>query len=144
MSANPAAAISQHPTAVFRTRMEPVHVPVHDPVGSLCEAPTTRRELAPQPVAQSAFDTVGKRPQEIIRPVTNLAMSEWLGVMSWPFKLVKVPSAMRVPIGPHQGMNPFAERVNIEMAGQAPLGSQTSIKAVPTMAPQYAKLGVFA
>jgi hypothetical protein len=124
--------------------MEPIHTPAHYPVGSIVDAPTTTRELAPLPVATSAFDIVGKRAPEMVRPATLLALSEWQGVMAWPFKLLKVPGAMRVPIGPHQNMTPFAERVNVDMLPQVTLGSQSSIKAVPTWAPDYAKLGVWA
>lgn len=134
----------EHPTAVFRTRQEPVHVAVHFPVGSIIDAPTTRRELAPQPIPQSAFDRVGKEPPRVIRPATNLAMSEWLGVMAWPFKLLKVVP-IRPPLGaPRPGMMPFAERVNIDMPKQATLGTQTSIKAplYTTVDLAAAKLGV--
>lgn len=135
---------TQHPTAVVRARMEPVHTPAHYPIGTVIEPATTRRELAPLPVQFSAYDTVGRdHGPRMNRPVQNLAIGEWLGVMSWPFSLIKVPSAMRVPIAPHQGMNPFAERVNVDMPRQTSLGAQSSIKAAPQWAPQYAKLGVW-
>jgi hypothetical protein len=131
-----------HPTAVFRVRQEPVHVPAHFPIGTVIEVATTRRELAPQPVPQSAFDSVGRAaPPRINRPVTNLAFSEWLGVMAWPFKLLKVPTPMRAPGSPNPGMMPFTERVNIAMPPQVTYGDQTSIKGQMWTGPQYGKLG---
>jgi hypothetical protein len=132
-----------HPTAVFRARQEPVHVAMHFPIGSIIDAPTTRRELAPQPVPQSAFDGVGKDPARVIRPVTNLAFSEWLGVMAWPFKLLKIEPIRPALGGPFQSMTPFAERVNVDMPPQGTLGTQTSIIGAVQTTPDliYAKLG---
>lgn len=132
-----------HPTAVERVRVDPRHIPAHFPVGSLRDSPTTRRELAPQPPAYSAFDTVGKRAPEIIRPVTTLSMAEWLSVCQWPFAAGRPLVPMRILGAPHQGMTPFVERVNIESPPQTSLGAQTSIKAPQFTGPQYGKLGVF-
>jgi hypothetical protein len=131
-----------HPTAVFRVRQEPVHVPAHFAIGNAMDAPTTRRELAPQPVPYSAFDTIGKNAPKVIRPVQNLAFSEWLGVMAWPFQLLKVVPE-RFPLGsPNPGMMPFTPHVNIDQPTQANLGNQTSIKARIYTGPQYGPLGV--
>jgi hypothetical protein len=134
----------EHPTAVFRTRQEPVHVPVHFPVGSVIDFPNYRHELAPQPIPQTAFHAIGKDPARRIMPVSNLAMSEWLGVMAWPFKLVKLVTERPTPGSPFPGMTPFAERVNIDMPAQGTLGTQTSIKAPvqTTLDLLSAKLGV--
>lgn len=133
-----------HPTALVRERMEPVHVRAGFPVGTIFDNVPMRREAAPQPVPQSQFDGVGKDyTSRMNRPVQNLAIAEWLGVMAWPFQLIKVPGAMRVPIAPHQAMNPFAERVNVDMAPQTSLGATTAIKAPLTWAAPYAKLGVW-
>lgn len=138
------APVTQHPVAVDRPRLEPVHVPFGYPIGTVIDFTNTRVELAPQPVPQTAFANVGRStPPRMNRPVNNLAIGEWLSVMAWPFKLIKVPSAMRVPIAPHQGMNPFTERVNIDMPSQQSLGSQVSIKAPTYSGAQYGKLGVF-
>lgn len=130
-----------HPTAVERVRMEPAHPRNAYPVGSDITAPTTRRELAPQPVAQSGFDGIGKRPQEMVRPVCTLSIAEWTSVAQWPFAYGRPLVPMRVPIAPHQGMNPLSERVNIDMMPQSSLGAQASIKAVPYTGPEYLKLG---
>jgi len=134
------------PTAVERVRVEPQHVPVHDDIGTVRNLVPVRRELAPQPIPQTMYDGVGRDEQHsgyLNRPVQSLAFAEWLSVMAWPFQLLKVPSAMRVPIAPHQGLTPFGERVNIDMAPQTTLGNISSIKAPVTWAPQYAKLGVW-
>ena len=136
--------VTEHPVAVNRPRLDPRHIPFGYPIGTVIDDTTTRVELAPQPVQQTAFYAVGRaNPPRMNRPVSNLAFSEWLSVMAWPFRLIKVPSAMRVPIAPHQGMTPFAERVNIEMPSQQSLGSQVSIKAPIYTGAQYGKLGVF-
>jgi hypothetical protein len=133
--------VTQHPVAVFRTRQEPVHVPFGYPIGTVIDPANTRVEQAPLPVPQTI---VGRAtPPMIARPANLLAISEWLSVMAWPFRLLKVPSAMRVPIAPHQGMTPFAERVNIDMPPQTSLGGMTSIKAPTYTGAQYGKLGVF-
>lgn len=134
----------EHPTAVTRARVEPVHVRAAFPIGTVFDCVPVRRELAPQPVPQSAFDGVGKdHTNRINRTVTNLAIPEWLSVMAWPFQSIRNVTPMRVPIAPHQAMNPFAERVNIDMPPQTSLGALVSIKAPTNWAPQYAKLGVW-
>jgi hypothetical protein len=131
-----------HPTAVFRTRQEPVHVAVHFPIGTAITPDVTKVELAPQPVPYTAFHQVGKTAHVRNRPVQNLAISEWLGVMAWPFKLLKV-EAMRPPLGaPKPGMMPFTERVNVDMPGQTSVGAMSSIKAPLYTGPQYGKLGM--
>lgn len=131
----------EHPTAVFRTRQEQEHVDVHYPVGTDITVNITERVLAPQPVPYSAFDTIGKGVPTRNRPVNNLAMSEWLGVMAWPFKLLKV-TPIRHPLGsPKPGMTPFGERVNVEMGKQGNLGTMTTIKAPTWTGPQYGVLG---
>lgn len=141
MNSLPAAV---HPVAVDRPRLDPRHIPFGYPIGTVIDDTTTRVELAPQPVPSTAFYAVGRaNPPQMNRPVNNLAISEWLSVMAWPFRLIKIPGAMRVPIAPHQGMMPFAERVNIDMPAQQALGSQTSIKAPTWTGAQYGKLGVF-
>lgn len=129
-----------HPTAVYRERQETVHTAVHFPVGTDITVVTTKRELAPQPIPYTAFDTVGKGIPKRNRPVNNLSISEWTSVMAWPFKLLKlVPT--RPPLGPTGRMTPFVERVNIDMPAQGTLGTQTTIKAPTYTGPQYGKLG---
>jgi hypothetical protein len=134
-----------HPTAVVRVRREQVHPPYRFPTGTPTTPVPVRRELAPQPPAYSAFDTVGKdHGPTMQRQAQQPSIPEWQGVMSWPFRLLKLPIRLRVPIAPHQGMTPFAERVNVDMPKQATLGSQTTVKAPTFTAPAYAKLGWYA
>lgn len=132
-----------HPTAVFRTRQEPVHVAVHYPIGTAITPDVTKVELAPQPIPQTAFWAVGKSRPARNRPVNNLAISEWLGVAAWPFKLLKVVPYRPVLGAPKPGMIPFAERVNVDMPRQTSVGALSSIKAPTYTGPQYGKLGVF-
>lgn len=134
-----------HPTAVVRQRMErPIAQGMRFPTGTATTDVPVRRELAPQPPAYSAFDRVGKDSgPRMQRQAQRPSIPEWLSVMAWPFQLIKVPGAMRVPIAPHQGMTPFAPNVNVTMPRQVPLGTQTSIKAPTWTGPQYAKLGWF-
>lgn len=140
---NPATPpVVVHPTAVVRARYEPVHKPFGFPVGTVITDVPTRRELAPQPPAYSAFDRVGRdHGPRINRHSQAPSIREWLSVMAWPFQLVKQPIPVNVKIAPHQGQTPFAPRVNIEGAKQSTLGSQTSVQA-PVLTPvHFARLG---
>jgi len=127
---------------VVLRRADPIHPRASYPQKSIRRDVPVRVQSAPRPPSDTAFSGVGRDAAHATPTVwqyQQLAFSEWLSVMGWPFLVPKVPSALVVsmPRGQH---NPIRERVNIENAPQRSLGSQVSLGGAQTYSPRYMKL----
>jgi hypothetical protein len=128
------------PTIIRRN--DPVHPRAAFPQDSERRDVPVRTENAPLPVPYSQFSAVGRDAAHATPTVwqyQQLAFSEWLSVMGWPFGVAKTIHALH-PSMPLGNALPIRERVNIDSPQPSSLGSLTSLTGVRTTAPEYAKI----
>lgn len=127
---------------VAMVRVDPVHPRAAFEQDSVRRDVAVNVQSAPRPVSDTSFYGIGRdsaHATPTIWQYQQLAFSEWLSVMGWPFGVPKVPSAQVVSM-PRGRANAIRDRVNIDMQSQQSLGSLNVLGGAQSFSPSLSKI----